>query len=314
MPFPLAQVARSLDVPEAKLQARVDGICTSLLAARQHRPAPARDDKVLTSWNALMVGALAEAGAALSRSDYLDAAKACADFLLTELRPNGVLLRTWKDGTAKITGFLEDSAFLADALITLHSACGDGAYVVAGRELVDDAVRRFSDGGVLYDTASDAEPLVVRPRSLDDNPIPAGQSALAGALLRVAALTGAAWYRERADEIMGPMADVVARSPLALGSLACAMDRAQATSREVAIVGPVDDPRTLALADIVHRRWLPDTVLAWGEGADVELLAARPLVDGQPAAYVCESFACQRPLTEPAQLAALLAPSQSGMA
>ncbi len=304
-PFPIARVARSLDIDEAVLDRRLDGIRQQLLEARGRRTAPARDDKVITSWNALMVTALAEAGAALGRSDYLDSARRCAGFLLTELRPAGVLLRTWKDGSAKITGFLEDSAFLADALITLTESCGDGAFLAAARELVDDAIERFEDGGVMYDTASDAQPLLVRPRTIDDNPMPAGQSVLASALLRLAALTGDTRLRDHADTIMGPLAAVVARSPLAVSALACAMDRAQAPSREVAISGAAGDERTRALVDTVLRRWSPNLVMAWGT-AEVELLSDRPLVDGHPAAYVCEHFACQRPVTEPATLAALL--------
>jgi uncharacterized protein YyaL (SSP411 family) len=305
-PFPIAQVARGLDIDETGLLGRLETIRIRLLEARRQRPAPARDDKVLTSWNALMITALAEAGAALGRADYLDGARRCADFVLTELRPRGVLLRTWKDGVAKIGGLLEDSAFLADALITLYEACGDGAYLSAARELVDDALHRFEDGGVMYDTASDAQPLLVRPRTIDDNPVPAGQSVLASALLRLAALSGQHRLRDSAEMIMGPLAAVAARSPLAISAMACAMDRAQAPSREVAISGASDDERTRRLVGTVHATWSPNIVLAWG-GGDVELLADRPLVDGRPAAYVCESFACQRPVTEPEELAALLA-------
>jgi uncharacterized protein YyaL (SSP411 family) len=313
VPFPLAQVARSLEVTEDELLRRVERIRDRLLAARHQRPAPARDDKVLTSWNALMLGALAEAGAALGRTDYLDAARRCADFLLSELQPDGVLLRTWKDGRAKITGFLEDSAFLADSLITLYEACGDGAYLSAARELVDDALRRFEDGGVLYDTASDAEPLLVRPRTIDDNPIPAGQSVMASALLRLAAIDGDAELRAHAERIMEPLAAVVARSPLAVSTIASVMDRALARSREIAIVGSAQDSRTVALLDVVHQRWLPDTVLAWGDSENA-LLAGRALVDGAPAAYVCESFACQMPVTEPSALADSLAPVRAATA
>jgi uncharacterized protein YyaL (SSP411 family) len=306
VPFPLAQVARSLDVAEDELQARVDSIRERMLAARALRPAPARDDKVLTSWNALMVAALAEAGAALDRADYVDAARQGAGFLLHELRRDGVLLRTWKDGAAKITGFLEDSAFLADALITLYEASGEARHLASARELAGDALRRFSHGAVLYDTASDAEPLVVRPRTLDDNPIPAGQSALASALLRLAAFAADTELREQALAIIGPMAAAVGRSPLGVSSMACAMDRALAPSREIAIVGPADDERTLALTRTTHHAWMPDTVLAWGDGDGVELLADRPLVSGAPAAYVCENFACRAPVTQPDDLAALL--------
>jgi len=305
MPFPLAQVARALDLGEETLQRRLDDIRGRLLGARQQRPAPARDDKVLTSWNALMVAALAEAGVALGRVDYLTAARRGGDFLLRELRPAGTLLRTWKDGSAKITGFLEDSAFLADALVTLYEATADDAYFAAARDLTADALRRFSDGEVLYDTPSDAEPLLVRPRSIDDSPIPAGQSRLASALLRIAAITGETEPRSEAERIMGPFGGVVAASPLAVGALAAAMDRALAPSREVAIVGVVDDPRTLALVREVHQRWLPAGVLAWGD-AEVGLLHDRPLTEGRPTAYVCESFTCRMPVTEPDELVAAL--------
>jgi uncharacterized protein YyaL (SSP411 family) len=310
MPYPIEHVAHSLGLDEAELQGILDSIRQRLLAARRERSAPARDDKVLTSWNALMLAALAEAGAALDRQDYIDAARRNAGFLLNELRPDGALLRTWKDGTAKITGFLEDSAYLADALITLYEATGESTYLVAASRLVDDALVRFSDGGVLYDTASDAAPLVVRPRTIDDNPVPAGQSALASAMLRLGALRGDAPLRQRALDIIGPMAALLARSPLGVSSMACVTDRALSPSREIAISGARDDARTRALVRTVHGTWMPDAVLAWGDVDGIELLADRPLVDGAPAAYVCESFVCRLPVTDAAGLAAQLTPSR----
>jgi hypothetical protein len=306
MPYPTEHVAHSTGMDAADLERSLDSIRQRLLAARRQRPAPGRDDKVLTSWNALLLAALAEAGGALERPDYIKAALRNADFLLSELRPDGVLLRTWKDGKAKITGFLEDSAYLADALITLYEASGLPSYLASAGLLVDDALTRFSDGGTLYDTASDAAPLLVRPRTIDDNPVPAGQSALASALLRLAALRGDAHLRERALQIIGPMAALVARSPLGLASMACVIDRALSRSREVAISGPRDDVRTRELARAVHSTWLPDGVLAWGEPDGIELLSDRPLVDGAPAAYVCESFACRLPVTDPLEVTAQL--------
>jgi uncharacterized protein len=310
MPYPIEHVAHSLGLGEAELQGILDSSRQRLLGARRERAAPARDDKVLTSWNALMLAAFAEAGAALDRQEYIDAARRNAGFLLTELRPDGVLLRTWKDGRAKITGFLEDSAYLADALITLYEATGESTYLVSASRLVDDALLRFSDGGVLYDTASDAAPLVVRPRTIDDNPVPAGQSALASALLRLAALKGDAPLRQRALDIIGPMTTLLARSPLGVSSMACVIDRALSPSREIAISGARDDARTRALVRTVHGAWMPDAVLAWGDADGIELLADRPLVDGAPAAYVCESFACQLPVTDAVGLAAQLTPSR----
>ncbi|MEO8899003.1 MAG: thioredoxin domain-containing protein [Candidatus Dormibacter sp.] len=308
MPYPIDHVAHSLGVAGADLLRTLDTIRQRLLTARRQRSAPARDDKVLTSWNALMLAAFAEAGPVLEQPRYIEAARDNADFLLSELRPDGVLLRTWKDGRAKITGFLEDSAFLADALVTLYEATGLPAYLASADVLVHDALVRFSDGGTLYDTASDAPPLLVRPRTIDDNPVPAGQSALASALLRLAALRGDATLRERAMEIVGPMAALVARSPLGVTSMACVIDRALSPSREIAISGPGDDPRTQALVRAVRSTWMPDAVLAWGDPNGIELLSDRPVVDGSPAAYVCENFACRLPVTEPAELAAQLAP------
>ena len=306
MPYPAEHVAHSLGVDAADLQRSLDTIRERLLTARRQRPAPGRDDKVLTSWNALMLAAFAEAGAVLKRPDYLEAARRNADFLLGELRPGGVLLRTWKDGNAKITGFLEDSAFLADALITLYEATGLPPYLASAGALVDDALARFSEGGTLYDTASDAAPLLVRPRTIDDNPVPAGQSALASALLRLAAMRGDSRRRERALEIIAPMAALVARSPLGVASMACVIDRALSPSREIAISGPPDDARTRDLVRAVHSTWMPDAVLAWGEPDGIELLSDRPLVDGSPAAYVCESFACRLPVTDPLDVRAQL--------
>ena len=307
LPYPLEHVAHSLHMTDAQLRERLDVIRARLLEVRAQRPAPARDDKVLTAWNALMLAAFAEAGAALDRDDYVEAARRNARFLLTELRREGVLQRTWKDGRAKIVGFLEDSAFLADALVTLYEATGDPANLAAAGEVAADALLRFDHDGVLFDTAVGAGALVVRPRTIHDNPIPAGPSTLANALLRLAAITGDGGLRERALQIIGPMSTMVGRSPLAVASMAVAMDRALAASREIAIAGAADDPRTRALLRVAMNTWTPDSVLAWGRPDGVALLADRPLVEGAPAAYVCENFTCARPVTEPAQLQALLA-------
>jgi uncharacterized protein YyaL (SSP411 family) len=307
MPLPLAQLAVALDCSTDDLLARVASVRERLFATRSRRPAPARDDKVLTSWNALAVAALAEAGAALGRPDYVTAARQGADFLLASLRPEGVVLRTWKDGAAKFTGFLEDVAFLAAALVTLYEATGAARYLDTASALARDALTRYRDeDGVLYDTATDAAPLLVRPRTIDDNPIPAGQSVLADTLLRLSALTGDHTLHDEAMSIIRPLAGVIERSPLAVATLAGALDRALAPSREIAIAGDGSDARTVDLVRAVHRRWLPNTVLAWGDPDGVPLLADRPLVGGVSTAYVCESFVCQAPVTAVAGLGSLL--------
>ena len=308
LPRPLAAQASELRLEEPVLRERLDGLRARLLEVRRRRTPPARDDKVLTSWNALMVGALAECGAALGRLDWVAAGRDCAVFLLGHLRSaDGTLLRTWRDGAAKIPAFLEDHAFLADALVRLHEATGEERWVHEARALVDTAVQRFHvPGEGWFDTAADADPLTVRPRTIDDNPIPAGQSTMARALLRLHALTGESDLVELAEAIVAPLGAAVARSPLALASLAEAVELLVRPVREVAVVGEPDDPGTQRLLGVVREGFHPEAVLAWGGGA-VPLLRDRPALGGRPTAYVCSGFSCQAPVVEPDRLRAQLA-------
>jgi len=283
-----------------------------LMAARDQRVRPGLDDKRLTAWNALMLTALAEAGAVLERADYLDAARACADFLLRELRTDdGRLLRTWKAGRARLAGYLEDHAFLLQALLTLYEATFEPRCLAEARALADVTIAHFADDerGGFFTTADDHEQLVARRKDMEDTPIPSGNSAMAFGLLRLTRLTGEAAYEDRARGTIALLHPIAARHPLAFAHLLQAVDFLLADDvREVAIVG---DPAAAApLVRTVRAAFRPRIVLAGGpggsDGADVPLLAGRGLVDGHAAAYVCERFACQAPVTEPAALAALL--------
>jgi len=308
LPHPLSAVATTLGIPAPDLLSRLDALRAQLLEVRQRRVAPDRDDKVLTAWNALMLGALAECGAALGRAEWVDAARDCAEFLLGSLRrPDGTLLRTWRDGGPKIEAFLEDHAFLADALVSLHAATGEERWVTEARALVDTAIARFHEpGDGWYDTARDAAPLVVRPRTIDDNPIPAGQSTLARALLRMHALTGEGRLADLAEAIVAPLGPAIARSPLGLASLADALELLVRPMREVAVVGDPHDPATAQLLQVVRGGFHPEAVLAWGGGA-IPLLADRPGVEGRPTAYVCTGFTCRAPVPDPEVLRSQLA-------
>ncbi len=307
LPYPLEQVAAALDVDAATLQQRVDAIRARLYESRERRVHPGRDDKVITAWNAMMLAAFAEAAAALQRSDYVDVATTCAQFLHHHLTRDGVVLRTWKDGSAKITGFLEDVAFLADALLTLYQATGDPRWFTESLRLGNDMLQRFHDPVAgFYDTALDAEPLLVRPRSIDDNAVPAGQSIAAHAMLRLHAYTGDARWHDAALSVISPLAPAVVRSPLALGNLAWALELAVTPLREVAIAGAPDAGDTQALLHTVAADFDPARVLAWGHADGVPLMADRTPVDGRAAAYVCRNFACERPVTTPEELRALL--------
>ena len=277
-----------------------------LYAIRAQRVWPGLDDKRLTSWNALMIGALAEAGAVLERGEYLDAARACAEFILRELRDtDGRLLRTWKDGQAKLNAYLEDHAFLLEALLTLYEATFEPRWFGEARALADTMIERFADEarGGFFETSSDHEQLVARRKDLEDHPIPAGNSSAAYGLLRLAALTGDYDYEKRAVGVFRLLHRVAARHPQAFAHLLQALDFHFASVKEVALVGPDREP----LERAVRARFRPHLVLAGGEPDGVPLLEGREPVDGRAAAYVCERFACQRPVTEAAELEALLA-------
>jgi len=294
------------ELPEIKRQ---------LLAAREQRVRPGLDDKRLTAWNALMLGALAETGAVLEEPRYLEAARACGDFLLRDLRTDdGRLLRTWKGGRAHLAGYLEDHAFLLEALLTLYEATFEERWFVEARALADATVAHFADGerGGFFTTADDHEALLARRKDLEDTPIPSGNSAMALGLLRLARLTGEDAYEQQARGTIALLHPVAARHPLAFAHLLQAIDFMLAEDvREVAIVGhpAAREPLVRAVRG-AHR---PRVVLAGGDGdpagaaaATVPLLAGRGLVDGRAAAYVCERFACRAPVADPDALAALL--------
>jgi uncharacterized protein YyaL (SSP411 family) len=276
-----------------------------LYEVRSRRVWPGLDDKRLTSWNALMISALADAGAVLEREDYLDAARAAADFVLRELRDGeGRLLRSWKDGQAKLNAYLEDHAFLLEALVSLYEATFEPRWFAQARALADTMIERFADdeNGGFFETSSDHEQLVARRKDLEDHPIPAGNSSAAYGLLRLAALTGEHGYAARADSVLRLLHELAPRHPQAFGHLLQALDFRLAQVKEVALVGDELRPLERVLRDSFR----PHLVLAGGEPDGVPLLEGRDPVDGHATAYVCQQFACRAPVTEPRELEELL--------
>jgi uncharacterized protein YyaL (SSP411 family) len=283
---------------------RLDEWRRALYEARAKRVWPELDDKRLTAWNALMIAALADAGATLERGDYLDAARACAEFVLRDLRDSdGRLLRTYRDGEAKLNAYLEDHAFLLEALIGLYEATFEPRWFAAAREVADAMIARFADdeNGGFFETSVDHERLVARRKDLEDHPIPAGNSSAAYGLLRLAALTGEHEYEQRAVSVFRLLHEVAAQHAQAFGHLLQAIDFHFAPVKEVALVG--DD--VSELERVVRAAFRPHLVVARGEG--VPLMEGREPVDGRAAAYVCERFACKAPVTEPQELERLLA-------
>jgi len=300
--------------PAPEVRARVRA---RLLEARAARVRPGLDDKRLASWNALMIAALADAGAVLGDDRYLAAARETAAFVGDRLHDeDGRLLRTYSRGRAQYRAYLEDHAFLLEALLTLYEATGEVRWFAQARALGDVLLERFLDRehGGFFSTADDHEALVVRRKDLEDAPIPAGGSSAAFGLLRLAALTGEATYREAAAGQLDLLAAIAPKHPAAFGHLLQAADLVLRPLREVAIVGR-DADAVAALVAVVRERRRPGVVLAVGDGdpdgeaaRTVPLLAGRPEVDGRAAAYVCERFSCRAPVTDPAALRDLLDP------
>jgi uncharacterized protein YyaL (SSP411 family) len=301
---------------DARPPARIEEARAALYEHRAQRVWPGLDDKRVLSWNALMIAALAEAGAVLGRDDYLGAAAACAEFVWTRMRDEDErLLRTWKDGEARLPAYLEDHAYLVDALLTLYESTFDVRWFDAARETADRMIARFADAerGGFFTTAHDHEELIARRKDVEDHPIPSGNSAAALALLRLSTLTGEREYERQAVSVFRLLHRAAARHPQAMAHLLRAMDFHFAAVKEVALVapeaidgGPPADLETLAA--VVRSRRRPHLVLAGGpEGTErPELMRARTAVDGRAAAYVCENFACRRPVTEPEELEAAL--------
>jgi hypothetical protein len=273
-----------------------------LLEERSQRPQPGLDDKAIASWNGLALAALAEAGRRLGRADALEAATGLAEFLLGPLSTgDGRLYRTWRAGQAKGTGYLDDYANVAHGLYELHVASGDPRWLRESTRLARLAVALFADEerGGFYMTPAGGEELVARRKDLEDNPIPSGNSMLAFVLLRLARIHGDDELERQAVSVLRLVHATMSRVPSAFGWALCALDLHLSPPRELAIVGgPGSEVARAALAPFD-----PNAVVAFGPAPDVPLLEGKELVDGKPAVYVCERFACRAPVTDPAELA-----------
>lgn len=287
-----------------------------LFAARERRPRPFRDEKIITAWNGMALRAFAAAAMALGDPHYAHVARRNAEFLLGNLRrEDGRLLRSWKDGQAGPLGFLEDYAGLADGLLALYTADGDPRWLTECLRLSDELIDLFWDDGLggFYDTARDHEALITRPREVGDNAVPSGSSTATELLLRLAALTGRADYREHAERSLAGVAAMIGQFPAGFGRMLCAADLADWPLAEVAIVGDPQAADTRALLEVVQQPYRPHVVVAQLRPGDTQALALTPLlhdrsmIDGRATAYVCEHFVCKLPVTTPEALAEQLA-------
>ncbi|KOG66304.1 membrane protein [Streptomyces griseoflavus] len=286
---------------------RIASIKERLRAARDSRPRPGRDDKVVAAWNGLAIAALAETGAYFDRPDLVQAATDAADLLVrVHMDWQARLYRTSRDGVAGAnSGVLEDYADVAEGFLALASVTGEGVWVEFAGLFLDTVIVHFTaEDGTLYDTADDAEQLIRRPQDPTDNATPSGWTAAAGALLSYAALAGSGPHRDAAERALGVVKALSGRAPRFIGWGLAVAEAALDGPREVAVVGPDGDPATRALHRAALLGTAPGAVVALGApGSDeVPLLKDRPLVDGRPAAYVCRHFTCERPTTVPEEL------------
>jgi uncharacterized protein YyaL (SSP411 family) len=276
-----------------------------LLERRATRPQPARDDKALAAWNGLAIAAFAEAGRLLGEDRYTAAAVRAAEAIAGGLLgDDGTLRRSWKDGRAVGQGVLEDHAHLAEGLLALYEATFDERWFAIARRLADRILERFADqAGGFFDTADDHERLITRPKDPQDNAVPSGGAMATTVLLRLAAWTGEARYREAAERALGTVAPYLTRYPTGFAQWLTAAWFAAAEVREVAVVGSLDDPATRDLLAPAWGDWRPDLVLAAAAPESVAtsvvpLLADRVAIDGRPTAYVCRGFVCDLPVTD----------------
>jgi uncharacterized protein len=298
-----------LSVDEVKI--RLAEMRRAMAELRKERTLPGIDDKVVVAWNALMMIAFAEAGRYLGKPSYTQVARKNAGFILRELYLDQRLHRVWRSGRAGLLAYLEDYAALILGFLALYQADPEPRWFLTAKQLADQMCDLFQDpGGGFFDTAWDHEELITRPKSIQDNAIPSGNSLAANALLTLGAFTGDQKWSGLVDEMWGLVLIPLQQHPVAFSCWLWAMDFDLGPVKEVAIFGEKDHQQTNDLIDIYHNRYRPRAVLAVNHSGsksdEPALLAERTKIGDIPTAYVCEGFVCQQPVHTPAELDAML--------
>jgi len=318
---PLAEVAQELELSAEALEQRLAAGRQQLLERRERRVRPGLDDKVLTSWNALMITALAQGAQILQSERYAQAAAEAGRFLRDHMTEGGTLLRTYRQGESRLPGYLDDYAFTANAFVDLYEATFDLDWLEAADGLAQQKLERFWDaeGGTFFFTGEEHKNLIVRSRPTFDGSEPSGNSMAALALLRLAKLLDKPDYDKTARQVLERNAAMMRQAPQGFLKMLCAVHWVLNPPKEVAIVGPKDREDTQALLKAAHRPFTPNKVVALldpeaqdteAAQATVPLLRERVPVDNTAAAYVCKDFACDLPVTDPNALVEKLAEGQ----
>ncbi len=304
--YTLAEAAEALDVSNERLIEALERGRATLFEEREKRIKPFRDEKIITAWNGLMLSAFAEAGAILGRTDYVEAAKRNAEFLIAELSDDGRYLRTWKEGRAKLNAYLEDYANVGCGLLDLFQVTGEPRYFAEAKQIADRLILSFwdeSDGGFFF-TSNDHEELIVRSKDYFDNATPSGNSAATDLLLKLAVISGDDRYERFAVTVLRIVSQQIKRYPSGFGRALSALEFHLADKREIVLIGDSTE-----FDPIVWRDFDPFRVVIKGSGEatdGIPLLDGRELMNGVPTAYVCENYTCRRPVTAAGDLAAEL--------
>ena len=315
VPVPMPEFAAKEALSTEELQILIEHGCQKLFVEREKRVKPHRDEKVLTSWNGLMLVSFANAAAILSRPDYLDRARKNAEFVLRELRRDGRLLRSFKDGQAKLNAYLEDYACFVEGLLSLFEASGQLGWLEEAVLLNETMLDQFWDAGTasFYLTGRDHEKLITRVKDFYDNATPAGSSVAIFNLLKLAILTGDKECHRKAEANLRSMKAALERYPGGFSYLLEAADFYVGPVREIAVIGAPIEPATLQFLEAVYRQYLPNKIVVAAAPDDVTLMTKLPLlhgkslVGGKPAAYVCEDYTCKAPVTSSSDLEEVLA-------
>lgn len=313
-PAKMEAIAHEKGIAVEEFSRRIEAARKKLFYEREKRVRPGRDEKILAAWNGLMLTAFAEAANILGRDDYRAVAVKNAEFLLANLVKNGRVLRTYKDGTAKLNGYLEDYSYLIEGLLAVYEATFDLKFFESARSLADTMIEQFWDeaeGGFFF-TSSDHEELITRTKDYFDNATPSGNSVAAAALLKLGLLTEESLYHRCAATILRTMRPVMSKYPSAFGYLLSALDFYLSEPKEIAIVADPDSHEARSFVTEIYSRYLPNKVVALREPADeratelIKLLADRKTVDGKPTVYVCRNYTCLAPATTVEELTARL--------
>ncbi|MBI3089482.1 MAG: thioredoxin domain-containing protein [Candidatus Tectomicrobia bacterium] len=308
------QLGKLFRIPTEDAEAVLARARAKLFAARRRRVWPGRDEKALTAWNGLMISACARAGSLLDEPRYLEIALRALRFIRETMLRDGLLLRTYKEGRAKLNAYLDDYAYVVGALLDAYEATGDGDLLSLASQLNETMIAQFhdADAGGFFFTGKDHEPLIVRTKSASDQAIPSGSSVAAQNLLRFHALTGEERFRSLAEGVFRLYREQFLQNPFGFGNMLCALHLYLDTPRQIVIVGGRDDAAVRSMLEVVRQRYLPNRWLVCLDPADPNgarlpaALAGKGQVDGKPTAYVCHRFACSAPVHSAAALARLL--------